>query len=188
MRISDWSSDVCSSDLKGTKAKVNWLRRQLAGSDAAGIHVRARWPGRAPFTQKTLAELREDPAAIEGENRALVPSRFEVVLVRDLADKFAGAKTFIEQLEAMVPHFYEQVGQYLRAYIAPPPRIRREEARAGASEETDRVGEIAVESAEESRAAAEDIAAAAGNGEAPHRSEEEPRATAAVPAGEIGRA
>src|SRR3546814_6786579 len=84
----------------------------------------------------------------------------------------------------MVPHFYEQVGQYLRAYIAPPPRIRREEARAGASEETDRVGEIAVESAEESRAAAEDIAAAAGNGEALHRSEEEPRATAAVPAGE----
>src|SRR3546814_9402335 len=106
MRISDWSSDVCSSDL---------------------------------------------PAAIEGENRALVPSRFEVVLVRDLAGKFAGAKTFIEQLEAMVPHFYEQVGQYLRAYIAPPPRIRREEARAGASEETDRVGEIAVESAEESQ-------------------------------------
>src|SRR3546814_19776899 len=46
-----------------------------------------------------------------------------------------------------------------------------------------------VEGAEESRAAAEDIAAAAGNGEAPHRSEEEPRATAAVPAGEeIGRA
>src|SRR3546814_2632242 len=104
MRISDWSSDVCASDLdqvlrlkddaamlaeqhqlsfelnvpdaaseitvvanlqrrsleasmslaapedrKGTKAKVNWLLRQLAGSDAAGIHVRARWPGRAPF-------------------------------------------------------------------------------------------------------------------------------------------
>src|SRR3546814_9477808 len=117
MRISDWSSDVCSSDL------------------AAGMQVRARWQGRAPFTQKTLAELREDPAAIEGENRALVPSRFEVVLVRDLAGKFAGAKTFIEQLEAMVPHFYEQVGQYLRAYIAPPPRIRREEARAGASED-----------------------------------------------------
>src|SRR3546814_12922582 len=84
----------------------------------------------------------------------------------------------------MVPHFYEQVGQYLRAYIATPPRIRREEARAGASEETDRVGEIAVERAEESRAAGEDIAAAAGNGEATHRSEEEPRETAAVPAGE----
>src|SRR3546814_20109636 len=83
----------------------------------------------------------------------------------------------------MVPHFYEQVGQYLRAYIAPPPRIRREEARAGASEETDRVGEIAVESAEESRAAAEDNAAAAGNGAAPHRPEEEPSATRAVPAG-----
>src|SRR3546814_211841 len=126
-------------DRKDTKAKVNWLLRQLAGSDAAGIHVRARWPGRAPFTQKTLAELREDPAAIEGENRALVPSRFEVVLVRDLAGKFAGAKTFIEQLEAMVPHFYEQVGQYLRAYIAPPPRIRREEATIGRASWRERV-------------------------------------------------
>src|SRR3546814_14572946 len=118
MRISDWSSDVCSSDL------------------AAGMQVRARWQGRAPFTQKTLAELREDPAAIEGENRALVPSRIEVVLVRELAGKFAGAKTFIEQLEAMVPHFYEQVGQYLRAYNAPPLRTRREEARGGGYENT----------------------------------------------------
>src|SRR3546814_1078999 len=124
MRISDWSSDVCASDLdqvlrlkddaamlaeqhqlsfelnvpdaaseitvvanlqrrsleasmslaapedrKGTKAKVNWLLRQLAGSDAAGSHVRARWPSRVPFTQNTLAELREVPDAIEGENR-----------------------------------------------------------------------------------------------------------------------
>src|SRR3546814_16793192 len=111
-------------DRKDTKAKVNWLLRQLAGSDAAGIHVRARWPGRAPFTQKTLAELREDPAAIEGENRDLVPRRFEVALVRELAGKFACAKTLIEQLETMGPHFYDQVGQYLRAYIAQRPRIR----------------------------------------------------------------
>src|SRR3546814_21108025 len=113
MRISDWSSDVCSSDL------------------AAGMQVRARWQGRAPFTQKTLAELREDPAAIGGENRALVPSRFEVVLVRDLAGKCAGAKTFIEQLEALVPHFYEQVGQYMRDYHEQPPRIPRSASRAG---------------------------------------------------------
>src|SRR3546814_19615707 len=86
----------------------------------------------------------------------------------------------------MVPHFYEQVGQYLRAYIAPPPRIRREQPRAGASEETDRVGEIAVERAEESRAAAADLAAAAGNGEAPHRPAADPHATAAVQASAQG--
>src|SRR3546814_14558718 len=81
-------------DRKGTKAKVNWLLRQLAGSDAAGIPVRARWPSRAPFTPKTLAELREDPAAIAGENRALVPRRLERVLVCDLRREFDGHQTF----------------------------------------------------------------------------------------------
>src|SRR5690606_39895020 len=47
------------------------------------------------------------------------------------AGRFAGSKTFIEHLEQIVPRFYEQVGQYLRAYVAPPPKPRQAVSKAG---------------------------------------------------------
>jgi hypothetical protein len=43
----------------------------------------------------------------------------------DIAGRFAGSRTFIELLEKLVPRFYEQVGQHLRAYVVPPPRPRK---------------------------------------------------------------
>ncbi len=114
-------------DKSRTSSRVTWLIRQLTKSRPEGLHVRAYWPGRAPPTQAELAQLREDPSAIEADNRA-VPSQFEVILVRDLAGKFIGSKTFIEQLEQAVPYFYDQVGQHLRAYVVPPPRLRKEDS------------------------------------------------------------
>lgn len=116
------------ADKQKTSSRVNWLLRQIAKTDPAGIHVRAHWPTRAPDTQASLASLREDPTHLEGVNKALAPTRFDVLLVRDLAGKFAGAKTFVENVEEVVPYFYEQVGQYLRPYVAPPPRVRRDKS------------------------------------------------------------
>src|SRR3546814_6605314 len=114
------------ADKQKTSSRVNWLLRQLAKANPDGIHVRAHWPKRAPDTQATLSSLREDPNHLEGANKTLAPSRFSVLLVKDLAGKFAGAKTFVESVEEVVPYFYEQVGQDLRPYMAPPPRVRRE--------------------------------------------------------------
>lgn len=85
------------------------------------------WPGRAPATQARLSSLRETPALLEADNKALSPTSFEVMMVRDLAGKFGGAKTFVEQLEEIVPQFYECIGQHVRAYVAPPPRIVQKE-------------------------------------------------------------
>lgn len=48
-----------------------------------------------------------------------------MLLIRDLAGKFSGSRTFIELLEQAVPYFYEQVGEKLRAYVAPPPKLQR---------------------------------------------------------------
>lgn len=114
-------------DKKRASSRINWLLRQLAKADPADIHLRALWPGRAPATQAPLAALRENPALLEAENRSLAPTQFEVLLVRDLGAKFTGSRTFIEHLEQAVPHFYEQVGQHLRAYVVAPPRLKREE-------------------------------------------------------------
>lgn len=126
---------VAPRDKSRSTSRINWLLRQLKKAKPEGLHVRATWPGRAPTTQATLAALRENPSLLEAENRRLVPTQFEILLIRDIGGKFGGSKTFIEHLEAAVPYFYEQVGQHLRAYVASPPRLRKEDQSAKKAEE-----------------------------------------------------
>lgn len=120
-------SVTAPGDRQRTSSRVNWLLRQLAKSEPDNLHVRATWPGRAPATQATLAALRSTPESLDAGNKALLPVQFEVMKVRDLAGRFAGNRSFLEELEAMLPGFYEQVGQYLRAYVPAPPRVRQAE-------------------------------------------------------------
>src|SRR3546814_10322242 len=51
MRISDWSSDVCSSDLLAWRLPVEMLRRDGAG----------KWPLRQLFDRYLPSELRDRP-------------------------------------------------------------------------------------------------------------------------------
>ena len=75
------------------------------------------------MTQAKLTDLRDDPKVLEIGKQGLLPYGFEVVMVRDLAGKFSGRRTFIELLEAIVPDYYEEVGQQLQAWVPPPPKI-----------------------------------------------------------------
>lgn len=109
-------------DKKRATARVNWLLRQLARSDPEDIYLKALWPGRTQPTQASLKGVRDDPSVLLVEGSDGSPQGFEVLLVRDLAGKFSGAKTFVEQLEATLPHYYEEVGQHLRAWVPPPPK------------------------------------------------------------------
>lgn len=118
------ASLAAPQDKQRASSRINWMLRQIAKSDPTDIHVRARWPGRAPDTQAPLVGLRENPGLLEAENRSMVPTQFDILLISDIAGRFAGTKTFIELLEGVVPRFYEQVGQHLRAYVAPPPKPR----------------------------------------------------------------
>ncbi|HEX2256781.1 MAG TPA: hypothetical protein VHG92_08805 [Afifellaceae bacterium] len=113
-------------DRKSTKARLNWLLRQLQKSEANGIHVRFFWPGRAAPTQHPLGELRENPELAAAERSELAPTSFEILLVRDLGGKFGQRRNFISELERAVPDFYEQVGQHLKAWQAPAPKVRDE--------------------------------------------------------------
>ena len=112
-------------DKKSTKARVNWLARQIRGVATDGMFVKAIRTGRAEDTQAGLAAVLEDPTCLESTNTNSVPTAFEIFYMIDLAGKFSGSKVFIERLEQAVPHFYEQVGQKLRPWVAPPPRIRQ---------------------------------------------------------------
>jgi len=112
-------------DKQKTTSRVNWVVRQLSKAVPDSIYVKAIWPGRAQDTQEKLENLRNDIYLIDADHKSLLPTTIEVMLVKDMAGKFSGSKTFIEQLEETVPYFYQQVGQYLRPYIAHPPKIKQ---------------------------------------------------------------
>lgn len=153
-------------DKRRASSRINWLLRQLVKAETNGLHIRATWPGRAPATQALLSALRADATSLEAENRNLAPTQFEVMLIKDLAGKFSGTRTFIEMLEEAVPSFYEQAGQHLRAYVAPPPRIRKEQADAAAEEPLEEMADEAEVAASE---AADDLAAASATADSPAR-------------------
>lgn len=112
-------------DKKSTKARAHWLTRQLGKAEPDNIYVKAIRPGRAEDTQAPLAEVLRDASILESNGTNVAPVAFEVFHMVDLAGKFSGSKVFIEQLEIAVPYFYEQVGQRLRAWVEPPPKIRK---------------------------------------------------------------
>ena len=62
------------------------------------LHIRAVWPGRRIPSQEALQVVRENPDALDGAGRGQAPQSFEVRLVRDAGARFAGAKTFIDEL------------------------------------------------------------------------------------------
>jgi len=132
-------------DKKSTKARINWLLRQISKANDPDIYVKASWPSRAPDTKDSLARVRENPEILQTGNQKQSPHSFEVQLIRDLAGKFSGSRTFIEQLEAAVPRFYDQVGQHLRPWQAPPPKPRNQDILSPTEDEVDKTEPITIE-------------------------------------------
>ena len=114
-------------DKQRASARINWLRRQLRDVHGDDIQVRAFWPGRAITTQAPLSEVKVDSKCLENESPGMAPTGFEVIMIRDIAGRFSGRRTFIEDLENMIPEFYEEVGQHLRPWAPPPPSIDKED-------------------------------------------------------------
>lgn len=122
--VNVWMNLQAPGHVKSTKAKLNWVLKQLTKTDDPDVHVRANWPGRAGSTQALLNILKTAPEAIEHTRKGVVPRSFDILLVRDMAGKFSGSGTFILGLEEAVPAFYEQVGQYLKAWQPSAPKIK----------------------------------------------------------------
>ena len=107
---------------KRTGAKINWLVRQLRNVAGEDVILRVYW-GRRGTTQASMAEVREDASCLESGRSGVLPNSFEVILIRSLGGRFAGRRTFIEDLETLVPEFYDRIGQNLRPWTPPPPSI-----------------------------------------------------------------
>lgn len=112
-------------DRKSTKARTNWLLRQLKETKPTGFFIRAIRPGKAEPTYEALQHLLDEPDLLESEHSNTTATAFEVVYQVDLAGKFAGNRVFIDELEKAVPHFYQEAGQKLKAWTPPPPKIKR---------------------------------------------------------------
>ena len=140
----DVKADLCSKvitcqmtltapqDKKSSQARVNWLLRQIPQipGDADGlfdIWVRAKSTGRsADISKVSLAILRKEPLLIypKDQQGSPAPAYFEIWMETTNHKAFIGRSKFIEELEQIVPSFYEHVGQHLKPWVPPPPKMR----------------------------------------------------------------
>lgn len=120
------------TDRKSTKARVNWLLRQIEKARPDNVYLRLNWPGKAPFTQFGLETLRKAPELAEQDGK--VVNRFEVIWVQDLGSRFTKRKNFNGELEGIFT-FYEEIGRRLKAWQAPKARLEKSSPDIGASEE-----------------------------------------------------
>ncbi|WP_420559902.1 hypothetical protein [Tepidicaulis sp.] len=167
-------SVICSmrleapKDKKSPSARLNWLLRQLPQDANQNIHIRANWPGRTPPSQATLKDIRENSDCLIGSQANSDLRSFDVMLVVDMAADLARTTKFIEKIEKIIPAYYEQVGQHLRAWVAPPPKIRRDvsedpvPAETYATEHSDEVSKLSAPAEEtESHSTAENLSRSA---------------------------
>ena len=109
-------------DKKTAKARINWLLRQIKSVDPADVYIGVIWASRASDTVIPLSELRDSLSKVEEANSGAEIRAFEVTLTSDSARRFAGMRTFIEELETLTPQFYEAVGQHLETWLPAPPK------------------------------------------------------------------
>ncbi len=109
-------------DRQSSKARLNWLLRQLKDIEEEGIQIGLSWVAKSGTSYFSLNELHERPeAAYENEPDREIRS-FEITTMSKSARRFNGRKTVIEDIETMVPQFYEFLGQHLRAWNPSPPK------------------------------------------------------------------
>jgi len=119
----------CSMKLKApedrvrAKARINWILSQLKNVPEEGLIVKVIWPFRTPDTFATLSALKVNPDVALSDKTTSPPVAFEVIASKDLAGRFKGAQTFVQDTQGVILEFYERVGQHLREWVAPPPKV-----------------------------------------------------------------
>lgn len=125
-------------DRVSSKARVNWLLRQIKTENTGDVFVRLYWPGRSENTQFSYDELVADPSIVESGKSGLQVTSFHVFKARRLGGRFTQTVNFVTDLEAIVPEFYRDIGQNLVQWRKSPPKIRE----TSISEVADVVAEI----------------------------------------------
>lgn len=112
-------------DKKRATAAINWLTRQLDARKAGQVLIRADWPGRIPSRMEPLSVCIEYPNVLVPDGVSALPTKLEVRRVYDLAGRFHGKRTLVEDVTKAFADFYKTVGQHLRPWTPPPPKYRK---------------------------------------------------------------
>ncbi len=117
-------------DKKTTKARVNWLLRQIKSEVIDDLHVRLLWPGTSESTQFSVSDLRETiEISCHGKDHLTVHG-FHVFNSKRIAVRFTQLANFIVDLENIVPEFYHTIGSNLTAWKKSPPKMKPEKIAA----------------------------------------------------------
>jgi len=111
-------------DRKSTTARLNRLLRQVRSASMDNIHIRLYWLGRNKPTMHSIEQLRTDPVLASMGMEHLQVHSFDILVCKRTGRRFSGARTFIADLEEIVPEFYKDVGQTLSAWKAKAPAIK----------------------------------------------------------------
>ncbi|MCF6291924.1 MAG: hypothetical protein L3J04_00870 [Robiginitomaculum sp.] len=114
-------------DRKSSKARLNWLLRQIKTTDVENIFIRLNWLGTREDTQFPLSALQEDAGVID-EGKTL--RSFHVFMSIRAGARFTQLTNFIVDLEKYVPGFYDKVGSKLSVWKKPAPQIKPDRASA----------------------------------------------------------
>mgnify|MGYP001048749097 FL=1 len=117
-------------DRVSSKARVNWLIRQVRTEHINEVFVRMVWPGRSESTQFPLSELIADPSICEKDKSGLQVIRFHIFIARRLGATFIQQVNFIRELEEVVPFFYREIGQNLQEWRKLAPKIKEDRTTA----------------------------------------------------------
>ncbi|WP_372603043.1 hypothetical protein [Actibacterium sp.] len=117
-------------DKVSSRARVNWLLRQIKSDKIDDLHVRLIWPGRSEATQYSVKELIEDVTICERDKGTLQVSSFHIFYARRLGARFTQQTNFIVDLEDVVPAFYREIGQELSAWRKAAPKIKEDRSSA----------------------------------------------------------
>lgn len=109
-------------DKASNSARLNWLLKQLQRSELSKITIRCITRGKG-FNYGAMADV-IDTKSDEVKSLAEIVS-FEIESTADLGGRFNSRKKFVESLEELVPDFYANVGQYVQAWVPPPPQVER---------------------------------------------------------------
>ena len=119
-------------DRVSTRARVNWILRQLKSATTEDLYLRLHWPGKAEPTQYLVSDLQNDPAISATDREHLAPHSLEVFQSIRLGSRFTQQVNFVTDLEKVVPSFYRDVGSALVAWQPAAPKVK--EGRSTASD------------------------------------------------------
>ncbi len=107
------------TDRARNSSRLNWLLRQLKSSDLSKISILCTTKGRGAKFGAMAHEINTESDEFKALNEI---TSFTVEMASDLSAKFNSRKKFVEELEDLIPAFYDNVGQHLKEWTPSPSK------------------------------------------------------------------